>query len=136
MTLVGAVPARSSKSVTENKKLGMNTRIIKERISKQELEELAKEFYVEMVKGVADIEREIIALGGEWHMDANQVLIEDGSNQENLWGFNVYVDKLNEKRLEYNSLINIRPKQKNRSMEVESEEIRNKIFNIVNNLVE
>jgi len=114
----------------------MGIKIIAGRITKKELEESAKEFYVEMVKGVADIEKGIIALGGEWHMDANQVLIEDGSNQENLWGFNIYIDKSNEERLEYNSLINIRPKQGNKSMEIESEEIRNKIFNIINNLVE
>src|SRR3989344_5486409 len=114
----------------------MDIRIIRGKIAKKELGELAKEFYVEMVKGVADVEREIIALGGEWHMDANEVLIKDGSNQENLWGFNIYVDKSREERLEYNYLINIRPKQGNRSMEVENEEIKNKIFKIVSNLVE
>jgi hypothetical protein len=115
----------------------MNIKIIKDKkITKKELEELAKEFYVEMVKGVADIKRNIIVLGGEWHMDSNQVLVDDGSVQEDLWGFNIYVDKPKEKRLEYNSLINIRPKQRNRSMEVENEEIRNKIFEIINNLVE
>jgi hypothetical protein len=69
-------------------------------------------------------------------MDANQVLIDDGSNQQNLWGFNIYLNKPKEEMLEYNSLINIRPKQGNRSMEVESKEIKNKIFNIVNSLVE
>ena len=113
----------------------MNIRIIRDKITKPELEELAKEFYVEMVKGVADIERNIIALGGEWHMDANQVLIEDGSNQQNLWGFNIYLNKPKKEMLEYNSLINIRPNQGNKSMEIENEEIKNKIFEIVNNLV-
>ena len=115
----------------------MNIKIIRDKkVTKKELEDLAKEFYVEMVKGVADIEKDIIALGGEWHMDANQVLIDDGSNQQNLWGFNIYLNKPKEEMLEYNSLINIRPKQGNRSMEVESKEIKNKIFNIVNSLVE
>lgn len=114
----------------------MNIKIIRDKISKSELEELAKEFYVEMVKGVADIDREIIALGGEWHIDANSILIEDGSKQNNLWGFNIYLSKPKEERLEYNSLINIRPAQYNVSMEIESEEIKNKIFDIVNKLVE
>jgi len=114
----------------------MNIKIITEKISQPELKELAKEFYVEMVKGVADIEKNIIALGGEWHMDANEVLIKAESEQENLWGFNIYIDKPKKERLEYNSLINIRPKQGNKSMEIENEEIRNKIFKIVNNLVE
>jgi hypothetical protein len=114
----------------------MNIRIIRNKITKSELDELAKEFYVEMIKGVADIERSIMALGGEWHIDANQILIEDGSSQENLWGFNVYLNKAKEEKLEYNSLINIRPGQGNRNMEIESEEIRKKISEIVNNLME
>jgi hypothetical protein len=114
----------------------MNIKIVRNKIAKKELEELAKEFYVEMVKGVADIEKEIIALGGEWHMDANNILIEDRSNQEDLWGFNIYVDKPKEERLEFNSLINIRPRQGNKSMEIENEEIKRKILEIVNNLVE
>ena len=107
----------------------MDIKIIRQKITKSELEDLAKEIYVEMVKG-------IIALGGEWHMDANEVLIKDGSAQENLWGFNIYLNKPKEERLEYNSLINIRPKQSNKSMEIESEELKNKILEIVSNLVE
>ena len=114
----------------------MNIRIIEDKITKVELKELAREFYVEMIKGVADIERKIVALGGEWHMDANEILIKDGSKQENLWGFNFYLNKPTEEMLEYNSLINIRPRQGNKSMEIESEEIKSKIFEIVNNLVE
>lgn len=114
----------------------MNIRIVRERITKAELEELAREFYVEMVKGVADIERGIIALGGEWHMDANEVLVKDGSKQENLWGFNIYLDKPKNERLEYNSLINIRPSQGNKSMEVGNAEIREKMSDMINSLVE
>lgn len=114
----------------------MNIKIIRDKITRPELEELAKEFYREMVKGVADIERRIIALGGEWHMDSNQVLIADGSSQENLWGFNIYLNKQAGERLEYNSLINIRPGQGNRSMEVENSEIKGKIFDIISELVE
>ena len=111
-------------------------KIICDFVSKQELEEMAKEFYVEMVKGVADIEKNLIALGGEWHIDANQVLINAGSRQENLWGFNIYLNKPNTERIEYNSLINIRPGQGNKSMEIEDEEIRGKIISIINNLIE
>jgi len=109
----------------------MKIKIIKENISKAELRELALEFYVEMVKGVVDIERGIMALGGEWHIDANQVLIEDGSSQKNLWGFNIYLDG----RIEYISLINIRPLQNNRTLEVEDPNIRGKMDAIIKKLV-
>ena len=114
----------------------MDIRIIKEKISKQDLVDLGKEFYFEMVKGVVDVEKNIIALGGEWHIDANQVLIKNGSSQENLWGFNIYLNRPKEDRLEYNSLINIRPSQGNKNMEIENEKLKNCIFEIVNNLVE
>ncbi len=57
-------------------------------------------------------------------MDANTRLIEDGSSQEDLWGFNIYPDETGDMAIEYTSLINIRPAQKNRSMEIESEDTR------------
>ena len=109
----------------------MKIKIIRENISKTELEELALEFYTEMVKGVVDIERGIMALGGEWHIDANQVLIEDGSSQKDLWGFNIYLDG----RIEYVSLINIRPSQNNRTLEVEDPNIRGKMDAIIKKLM-
>lgn len=98
--------------------------VAKEPISPETLSALALEWYLSLVKGVADIERGVVALGGEWHMDANTRLIEDGSEQKNLWGFNVYPEKTGDAAIEYISLINIRPAQGNRSMEIESEETR------------
>ena len=68
--------------------MAMDIRIITAPITKTEALEIAKEFYVDMVKGVVDLEKEIIALGGEYHMDANNVLIEQGSSQPVLWGLN------------------------------------------------
>jgi len=59
----------------------MNIKIISQPITRLEALALAKEFYIDMVKGVVDIDREIIALGGEYHMDANTILIEQGSHQ-------------------------------------------------------
>ncbi len=93
-------------------------------ISEEELRILANQWHKTLVKGVVDISRGIVALGGEWHMDANTRLIEDGSAQENLWGFNIYPDEMGDMAIEYTSLINIRPIQGNRGMEIESEETR------------
>jgi hypothetical protein len=98
--------------------------IVREPVDKETLDDLAKEWHVSLVKGVADISRAIIALGGEWHIDANNRLIEDGSEQKNLWGFNIYQKEYGDKAIEYNSLINIRPMQGNRSMEITNEETR------------
>src|SRR3989344_1600582 len=71
----------------------MDIKIIKEPISLEEVKKLAREIYRDMVKGAVDIERGVIALGGEWHMDANKVLLTDGSAQENVWGFNIHVEE-------------------------------------------
>ena len=109
----------------------MNIKIIDKKIAESELREIAKDFYVEMVKGVVDVEREIIAIGGEYHMDANVVLIENGSKQQNIWGFNWYFDKSGNERIEYVSLINIRPTQGNRTMEVQDIFLRDKMKTII-----
>jgi len=114
----------------------MDVKIITSKISKEELAQYAKEQYVEMIKGAIDIGKGSMALGGEWHMDANQVLIDNGSEQKDIWGFNIYVDKNHDERVEYISLINIRPAQNNRSMEIEDGTIREKMKKVIDLLVE
>ena len=85
-----------------------------------------------MVKGVVDIEKGVLALGGEWHIDSNNVLTEDGSKQSNVWGFNFYPD---ENRIQYTSLINIRPAQNNRAIEIQNEELRKKMESVIKKLI-
>ena len=109
----------------------MNIQIIKQSISKNDLRDLAKEFYEDLIKGVVDIERGLIALGGEMHADAEEVLIKDGSKQSNLWGFNILLNKDKEECLIYESFINIRPRDNNRDLEVKSPEIREKMRRII-----
>ena len=65
----------------------MIVKVIDQKITESELREIAKDFYVDMIKGVVDIEREILAMGGEYHIDANMVLIENGLRQQDLYGF-------------------------------------------------
>jgi hypothetical protein len=109
----------------------MNIKIIDKKITDIELREIAKDFYGDMVKGVVDIEKEILAMGGEYHMDANNVLIEDNSKQQNIWGFNWYFNKNGDERIEYISLINIRPAQGNRVMEIQDVILRDKMKAII-----
>jgi len=82
-----------------------------------------------MIKYVVDIDKKILALGGEMHSDSEQVLIESGSKQENLWGANIYPwsDPI---EIEYISLINIRPSAGNLSMEIQDEGIRDLVKSI------
>lgn len=109
----------------------MDIKIIDKKITEKELREIAKDFYGDMIKGVVDIEREIIAMGGEYHMDANMLLIENDSKQQHIWGFNWYFDKNSDEQIEYVSLINIRPAQGNRTMEVKDLNLRNKMKSII-----
>ncbi len=113
----------------------MDIKIVEDQISVGELKKLAEVFYVTMIKGVVDIEKEIVAFGGEYHMDANMVLIENGSEQKNVWGFNIYFDRPKDEWIEYISLINIRPLAKNNDMEVQDESIREKMKNIINSKI-
>lgn len=113
----------------------MDIRIFSEKATRAEVEEIAREFYGTMVKGVVDIERKVLALGGEYHMDANIVLLEHGSSQPNVWGFNIHLNREGD-RLEYTSLINIRPAQGNRDMEVQDENLRKMMKEIIDQIVE
>ncbi|MBI4225359.1 MAG: hypothetical protein HY617_03435 [Candidatus Sungbacteria bacterium] len=114
----------------------MNIKIVENTISLQELREVAKEFYGTMVKGVVDIEKEIAAFGGEYHADANQIIRARGSNQSDVWGFNVYFDRPRDSWIEYISLINIRPQAGNMGMEIQDQDIRDKIKAIINSKIE
>ena len=113
----------------------MDIRIIKNPITRAEAKEIAKEFYVEMVKGVVDVEKGIIALGGEYHMDANTILVENGSEQKNLWGFNFYPDKTGDEQIEYKALVNIRPVHGNSVMEIQDENLRTAMRVIIRKLI-
>ncbi len=111
-------------------------RIIKEKISTAELKKIAEELYVDMVKAVVDVENSIMAVGSELHSDEEAALLDEGSNQQNLWGINIHITSPREEWVEFDSVINIRPRNDNRSRDVENIETRNKIIQIVNNLIE
>lgn len=110
-------------------------KIVKDKIEIAELKEMAKKMFDNLVKAVVDIEKEIMAIDGGLHSDELELLMEEGSNSENLWGINICPEKEAEKFIEFDSMINIRPAAENRIRGIESKEIREKIINIVNKLV-
>ena len=85
------------------------------------------ETYPYLIKIVVDIRRHILAGGGEMHADCEAVLLEHGSEQDDLWGANWYPE---EQHLEFESLINIRPRLGNRSIIIQSEELRQKVADV------
>jgi len=82
------------------------------------------EVYPILVKIVVDIRRRLLAGGGEMHADCEALLLIEGSEQDDLWGANWYPA---EQRIEFESLINIRPRLGNRSIIIQSEEIRQQV---------
>jgi len=109
----------------------VNIKIIKDTISIDEAKEIGKEFYDDMVKGAIDIANGVVALGGEYHIDAATVLTDAGSSAVNIWGFNIVFNKPKEERLEYTALINIKPSLGNREMYIQDDKIRQRIKEIV-----
>jgi len=114
----------------------MKIEIITEKIVLEELKKKLGAEFNELIKGVVDIEKGIAAVGGELHSDANEVLLENGSAQKDVWGINIYCERQGkEDFIEYVSLINIRPLENNRSMEIQSPRIREKIKKIIDKLI-
>lgn len=85
------------------------------------------------VKLAVDVRRGVVAGGGEMHADCEAELLEDGSQQEDVWGADWYPDL---KEVKYESLINIRPRQNNRSLEIQDPALRETIDAIVLPLLE
>lgn len=108
----------------------MPMKIITERLSLGELNGMAA-LFGNMVKAVVDVDRELIAVDAELHSDLETLLLENGSKQKSLWGINLYPDAEIDEFVEFDSMINMRPSQGNRSRGIENKEICKKIIEIV-----
>lgn len=100
--------------------------LLRELATSQQIHEMLGE-YDEMIKIVVDIRRRILSGGGEMHADCEAVLLEDGSEQDDLWGANWYPA---EQRIAFESLINIRPRLGNRNIVIQSQELRDTVESI------
>jgi len=110
-------------------------KIVKVNISVDELREMAENMFVNLVKAVVDIEKEIMAVNAELHSDEEQILLENGSTQNNLWGINLYPEKFGtDNFVEFDSMINLRPSQNNRTRGVDDPRVQDLIKNIVDKL--
>ncbi len=106
-------------------------KIVKEKLIPSELNEMAARIFGNMVKAVADIDRELLAVDAELHADLEALLLQDGSKQKDLWGINLYPEIPGNDFVEFDSMINLRPSQGNRSRGVENEATRAKILALV-----
>jgi len=106
-------------------------KIIMQSVTLNEIKAMAAATFGNMVKAVVDVDRELIAVDAELHSDLEALLLEDGSKQKNLWGINFYPEINGDDFVEFDSMINMRPSQGNRSRGIENEEMRKKIIAIV-----
>jgi len=110
-------------------------KIISDAISLEELRKMSENRFGNMVKAVVDVEKRIMAIDAELHADEEAALLEKGSRQENLWGINFYPDMPEADWIEFDSMINVRPSQGNRTRGVEEPKIRRIIVEIADRLV-
>ena len=89
-----------------------------------------------LVKAVVDIKKEMLIVDAQMHADEEKELLEQGSKQEDLWGISLYPEKYNTVDfIEFDSMINLRPWQNNRSRGVDDPKIQKQIIKIINQLV-
>ena len=113
----------------------MPIRILNTPVTLEELRRLAADQFGDFVKAVVDLGRGVMAIGGELHADEEATLLDEGARQADLWGINLYPDRPVAEMVEFDSMINVRPSQSNRSRGVEDPTVRRQIQVIVERLV-
>ena len=101
--------------------------VITDKATPQQLQQMLETLQT-YIKLAVDVRRRIVAGGGEMHADCEAALLQEGSQQENIWGAD-WIPESQEVRFE--SLINIRPKQGNRSMTIGDSTLRTAIDAII-----
>lgn len=109
-------------------------RIISQPITINDLNAMLPGYFGDMVKAVVDVDLGHIGLNAELQADIESAMLEQGAMLSNLWGINLYPSD-NEVEVEFDSLINIRPHQGNCSRDVQNPIIRERIIDLVNNLI-
>lgn len=111
-------------------------KIVEKNITADELGKMSEKMFGNLVKAVIDVEKEIMAVDAELHSDEEAFLLQHGSRQENLWGINIYPEFFGQADfIEFDSIINLRPSQNNRSRGVDNQPIREKILEITSKLI-
>lgn len=105
--------------------------LLKEPAASSQTQEMLQQ-YEDMIKIVVDNRRRFLSGGGEMHADCKSVLLDDGSEQDDLWGANWYPA---EQRIEFESLINIRPRLGNRNVLIQDENLRKQVESVTREIL-
>lgn len=113
----------------------MAIEIVTTPISIEVVRRMADELFGDFVKAVVDVRQGVMAIGGELHADEEAVLLQQGARQADLWGINLYPGRADDELVEFDSMINVRPAQGNRSRGVEDPAVQRQIRALVARLV-
>lgn len=101
-------------------------------ITVEELQEMAGKMYGTLVKADVDTAKNLLIVDMEMHADGEAYLLENGSVQSDLWGINLHPDNYGtDEFIEFDSMINIRPRQSNPTRDILDEAVRQQIRHIV-----
>ena len=111
-------------------------KILSQPIKHSDLNAMLPGYFGDMIKAVVDVKQGLLGLDAELHADIEKELLAQGSMQADLWGINLYPEMDGEDLIEFDSLINIRPYQGNRSRDVQDPAVRKQIIDVVNRLIQ
>jgi RES domain-containing protein len=100
--------------------------LITSRATRKQVEEMQQALGT-YIKLAVDINLGILAGGGALHADCESVLLENGSAQEDVWGADWIPST---QQVTFESLINLRPRQKNFALEIKDPAIRKQVADI------
>ena len=110
--------------------------IVRQPIAVATLTQMTKRMFGNLVKAVVDVERGIMAIDGEMHADEEALLLDEGSRQTSLCGINLHPGQFGTPDfIEFDSVINIRPSQGNRTRSVDNPAARAQVTSVVDRLV-
>lgn len=110
-------------------------KLIDKNITLDELKKLSERMFGGLVKAVVDIKKNVMVVDAAMHADEEQYLLKLNSQQDDLWGINLYPEIEGDDFIEFDSMINVRPRLHNFSRSIESKELQEKIRSIVKILV-
>lgn len=110
-------------------------KLVEEQITIEELKEMASKMFGSLTKAVVDIEEGILVVDAGLHSDQEAYLLDRGSKQKDLWGINIHPELEGDERVEFDSMINLRPIDGNFSRGIDDVKIQKKILDIVNSKI-
>lgn len=111
----------------------MNIQILNEKVNSDNLKEFAQNWYPDFLKGCVDLGNRKVAVGGDYHIESAQILVNNGGKGQDVWGFNIrYMEDKN--IIEFDSMVNIKPKVNNGRVIID-EDLKNEVKKLIEEFI-